>query len=57
MYMVRMMTESGPVKSQKRMRLKSCHLDRTSLVNTGVPIGLSEKFFLQDTACSQKHTK
>ena len=43
--------------SQKRTRPISSHLDRTNLVNKGLIIWLSGKFYLRDTAGSPERAR
>ena len=50
-------TESRSINTQKENEANISNLDRTSWVNKGVIIWLSEKFFLRDTAGSPERTR
>ena len=50
-------TKSRSINSQNRARPISNHLDRTNLVNKGIVIWLSGKFFMQDAAGSPERAR
>ena len=50
-------TEPRSINSQKKTRPISSHLDRTNLVNKGLIIWLSGKFFLRDIAGSPERAR